>query len=499
MHKLKAKGARTSIAAGILMLSIVLWFFPSHVVELIAENRHVLLGRYGVTRFSVFLGLTPILWMASYAVWASGKVSGKEISFRLGALMLSVMVSSLVVDLAARLARQPRYIERQVQFRKHWPGERVQGVVRHRPANRLYKIQYTDAPPTARSYPDAPPGYPTVDITLKTDERGYRNRSSFDQYDVVVVGDSFTEGSRVSDDQSWPALLEEKLNCSVYNLGISGGEPNYYLSVFRAFGLDLKPKIAIFMIYEGNDFKGIRFADGTAADAEPPVERIVEAVKASPVVSGLKKAFINYLGHVNADGPVKNADLISWMPVAIPAGRRAQYYAFRPGRLMRLDWSATDFMQSQNWTSTARLLKAIKKVCEEEGIRLVFAYAPSKPHVIMPLVWNRVPAEKLHAFAAFKKRRLPSPEILKQRLMENIETQETVLRDFCRNEGIEFVSATQALREAANDGRQVYYTYDQHWTSLGHAVVSDVLISHLVSSPEGRISCPPPSAFSQQR
>ncbi|MFP3869864.1 MAG: alginate O-acetyltransferase AlgX-related protein [Syntrophobacteria bacterium] len=479
MNLRRGKRARILLALGVLLLSFCLWLVPSDVVELIARQRRVLLGRYSMDWFSTLFLLTPILWLVAYALWASTRLGAKPAAFRVVALLSSVLLATLAIDLIGRFAREPRYIEEHVQERAHWPGERVHDVVRHRPPQVCYEIHYTDTPPYPRSYPEAPPGYPPVEITLTTDARGYRNSTSYVHYDIVTVGDSFTEGSRVSDHESWPVLLGKQLNRRVYNLGISGGSPDYYVNVFRAFGLDLEPKVTIFMIYEGNDFKGVRLEEGSTIPAKPLGRRIRDAVKDSPVVLALKKAFIKYLCPINADGPVRGAEILSWMPVAVPQGPDAKYYAFKPKRLTRLYWTENDFRQSFGWTSTVKLYKMIKEICDREKIRLIFTYAPSKPHVVMPLVKDRVTPEQLHAFASFKKSGLPPPEQFKEELYNRLDSQERVLHEFCHAEGIEFVSTTAALQNMAAQGHQVYYTYDQHWTPPGHVVVAEELSRYL--------------------
>ena len=422
--------------------------------------------------FTVLFFLTPALWLAAYAFWSLRTHKPKEVVFRINVLLLAVILGVVVIDVVGRFLRKPRYIERQVVHQVNWPGARVDDIVRHRPPDQLYKIRYSDTPPTARSYPSPPPGYPTVDVILTTDGRGYRNLTRLEQYDIMTVGDSFTEGSRVSDDEAWPVLLGRKLNQTVYNLGISGGHPDYYLNAFEAFGLALKPKTAVFMIYGGNDFKE---SQSGRRSAKPLGERMRDTVKASPVVLGLKRAFIRYLGPINADVPVPGANILSWMPVAVRPGPDAKYYSFKPKRLVRLYWTKKAFRESEGWISTAQIFRKIKALCAGEGIRLIFAYAPSKPQVVMPLVKERVTAEQLHTFASFTKRGLPPPEEFKRELYTRLDNQETVLREFFEKEGIEFVTTTETIRKTAAEGRQVYYTYDQHWTALGQAAVAEKL------------------------
>lgn len=485
MEKVKGKRIKICLGLGIVLLSFCIWFFPSNVVELIARHRHVLLGRYSLERFSLFFFLTPILWLATYALWASIKLSGKQVAFRIVALVFSIILATLAIHILGQLTRKPRYVEKEVKFRRDWPGDQVHDVVRHRPPNSFYRVCYTDASPAARSYPDPLPGYPTVDITLTTDARGYRNLTSFEQYDIVTVGDSFTEGSRVSDDEPWPVLLGKKLGRRVYNLGISGGRADYYLNVFRAFGLDLRPKVAIFMIYEGNDFKGVRLEKASINTGRSLGKRIEKAIKYSPVGMAFRKAFIKLLGPINADGPVPGAEILSWMPVEVPSGPGAKYYAFRPKRLMRLYWTECEFRQSFGWTSTVKVFKMIKDICDKERIRLVFVYAPSKPHVVMPLVEENLSPEYLYGFASFKKRGLPPPKEFKKKLYDRLGSQENVLRKFCQSQGIGFVSATAALQKMAAGGHQVYYTYDQHWTPLGHMVVAEELFRYFTAAGAG--------------
>ena len=68
------------------------------------------------------------------------------------------------------------------------------------------------------------PGYNNVKVTIRED--GFRSNGSEatpPSSDVLVVGDLFTFGDQVSDNQTWPACLERKLGRSVDN----GGMPGY--------------------------------------------------------------------------------------------------------------------------------------------------------------------------------------------------------------------------------------------------------------------------------
>jgi hypothetical protein len=479
------------VAIGCMAVSFVPWLFPSNVVDLIASHRDVLLGWYSFERLTNNLFLTVTLWLAAYVAWSLRTYTPKEVSFRIIALLLAIFLSTVTVDIVGRFLRRPRYIETQIANPTNWPVTLVDDIVRHRPPNQRYHVRYIDAPPTARSYPSPPPGYPPRDITLTIDHRGFRNLTHLEEYDIVIVGDSFTEGAYVSDDEPWPALLGQKLNRTVYNLGVGGGGPGHYLAAFQAVGLELKPKTAIFMVYEGNDFKAFTLANESAV---PQAQRIADAIaslwdqwmatiKSSPVMLGLRSAFVRYLGPINAGAPVPGAEVLSWMPLAVPTGPDAKYYAFTPNLLLKLYVTNQAFRESSGWTSTAEVFRRIRQVCAREGIRLIFVYAPSKPHVIMPLVKDRITPEQLYTFASSKKSMLPPPQQFTRELFARLDVKETVLREFLQEEGVEFVDTTEILRQWAAEGRQVYYTYDNHWTALGHEAVAEALVRYLTQYP----------------
>jgi hypothetical protein len=75
---------------------------------------------------------------------------------------------------------------------------------------------------------------------------------------VAAIGDSFTFGYGVNDQDTWPAVLSAKLNSrgfpvSVYNLGRPGADPDDYLAIARNYIPVLKPRLVIISILQGDD------------------------------------------------------------------------------------------------------------------------------------------------------------------------------------------------------------------------------------------------------
>jgi hypothetical protein len=346
----------------------------------------------------------------------------------------------------------------------------------------LYELTYVDAPEQARSYPDAPPGFAPVPLRLTSDRNGFRNTSVAEQYDIVAVGDSFVAGSNVSDDQTWPALLAASTGRSVYNLGVGGSGPPTYLANFTRFGVQLRPKIALFMIYEGNDFK----EDVVVTNARPPSlgERISlhveEAFDSSPVTLGLKRLSHDLFEKLGAQRPVPGyRERLGFMPIAVASGAGTHYYSFDPKRLVYLNYSKADFTASREWQATAGMLAQIVQQSRAKGIQPIFIYAPSTPHVVLPLAWDAVPAGQLRNFVAYRKSRLPPADEFKQQVKANLDSQQEVIMDFCAQQRIECLALTDALRSATAAGQQTYFSYDQHWTPLGNAVAAGAIEAFL--------------------
>jgi hypothetical protein len=473
----RAKLIRRIVAVLIVLASLVAWLVPSNLVKLIAQEDHVLLGRYSLEHFSALALLTPLLWLVALVLLLPARLD-RRMALRTLTIALSILMGLVIVDIAGRLTRSPRYVQAAVSDQTDWPHDMVQGIVRSRPPNVQYEVSHIDKPRARRSYHHAPPGFPPTQILLTTDSRGFRNQTDLERYELLTLGDSFAEGSRVSDDERWPALIENTLGLPVYNLGISGASPRVYLNNFLAYAAGLEPKVALFMIYEGNDLK-VHSNERPNSNARAFYDTIFRTLKASPIVLSLRRAQVERLGSINTDGPVPGDDILSWMPVAIRTGAGVNYYSFTPKRLMRLYRARSEFLASPGWTNAAEICREIVRACQRAGVRLIFVYAPSKPHVVMPLVRNHVPAGALRGFASLRKKRLPPAHEFKDELYARLDTQESVFREFCESEGIELISTTDVLRERMAQGVQVYYTYDQHWTKWGHAAVAEVIAEYL--------------------
>ena len=92
----------------------------------------------------------------------------------------------------------------------------------------------------------------------ETDEYGFNNSKGLykeNKVDIVLTGDSFTEGRCVQSANSISAVLR-KLDFSAISFGKGGNGPLIELAVLKEYAVPLKPKIVLWLYYK-NDIENV--------------------------------------------------------------------------------------------------------------------------------------------------------------------------------------------------------------------------------------------------
>jgi len=93
-----------------------------------------------------------------------------------------------------------------------------------------------------------------VSVDFVTDEFGYRNYKDFNKNELVVIGDSFTVGVGVSQENILSEQMSGLLNKDVYNASFPT-HPRGYFDIWKRVNKLTSQKFkSIFLIFEGNDF-----------------------------------------------------------------------------------------------------------------------------------------------------------------------------------------------------------------------------------------------------
>jgi len=96
-------------------------------------------------------------------------------------------------------------------------------------------------------------------IIYKSDERGFRNtkgRWASKQIDVALLGDSFTMGACVPTEKTFAALIGKKYPATL-NLAADNNGPLIELATLREYLVDVRPRIVLWVYYEGNDLQNL--------------------------------------------------------------------------------------------------------------------------------------------------------------------------------------------------------------------------------------------------
>jgi hypothetical protein len=422
----------------------------------------------------------------------------------------TVITIVLFIYATTFLKAEARYVETKVTTTATGKAApKLSGVTRHRPPNKRYEFSQSDLPDQHRSYPIAAPGYKDLDIVLTSDKYGFRNLGEIkDKYSIIAVGDSFAAGSHVSDNQGWTELLQKQLGTDIYNLGVSGSDPRIYLNNYVTFGQKFEPKIVLFMVYQGNDFKydvpvelnqsanlpsyqpnlvaallGINSAIAATVRYEPgPFERFTDTLKTSPVAHGYRELSRTVLEKIGSDSPVSDYnEKAGWMPLAI---NRKQFYSFKPKRLEQSHHSVKAWKADSAWIATSEAFTLMKEITDAEGSRLIMIWAPAKPNITLAAANPAdIHQDQLHRFGSYRIKNIPDPATFKTDVFNWLQSQETVFMDFCLEKKIECISPTKELIAATKADQQTYFTYDQHWTPEGNKVVAEVIGNYLRTNP----------------
>jgi hypothetical protein len=100
---------------------------------------------------------------------------------------------------------------------------------------------------------DAVVNHPDYHVRVKThlnlDGIGFRGGSLGGPTWAVAVGDSFTFGVGVEQEDSWVYLLAKALGREIANLGIPAQGPAQYTRVLKHYALAMRPKIVFYGFY----------------------------------------------------------------------------------------------------------------------------------------------------------------------------------------------------------------------------------------------------------
>lgn len=284
-------------------------------------------------------------------------------------------------------------------------------------------------------------------VEYRTDENGFRNPPGLTRAEVVFLGDSFTEGATMPEEETFVQKVGRMTGRTVVNLARGGYGAPQELLVLQRYGLRYRPKVVVWVITESTDLEDAELYARWKRDptgSQPFLDRYAKrSLFAQIVPVALRKSVESRRMMRLRDGTLAPMTVYSRYEPDAPARRPL------------------------GWKETARAIETGDRLCRARGIRLILAYLPAQVRVLSPYI--------VFQGAADRDRWLPGGRTEDARDFGN------ALRALCQRLGCEFLDLGPALRrEAARDNRYVFVMMgDVHLDVDGHSAVAAALSQRL--------------------
>jgi hypothetical protein len=319
--------------------------------------------------------------------------------------------------------RDPRYLPDPELLYLPRPGDRRVG------STGRSDISFSFHVPEPASYP--------YDVAY--DERGFRNAAGMNRADVVVVGDSFVVNNYVPSEQVVTSVLARDLGITVYNLAHVGYGPQQEDVLIRRYALALRPRVVVWVFFEGNDLEDIYVYRSLTADfSKARAER--HGIPARSFVRNAAERLMNLFGNPRRPAP------FAWWIAGGARERLSFLYGATP-LSERHERALVDF---------EGILGRVAAQCQAAGAQFVLAFAPDKFRACRRQLhfdpgastasWtlNDLP-DRLRAIAS----RLPG--------------------------AVPYVDLTSALATRSDAGELPYFRDDSHWNTAGNRIAGEAL------------------------
>ena len=269
---------------------------------------------------------------------------------------------------------------------------------------------------------------------FSTNSQGFRDDefSIQDEKIIFMLGDSFTAGQGVEENQTHSSLLEENLNqYKVYNLGVFGYSQRQQVIQLKQYLPIYNPEIVIINLYIGNDLIDNCGELPTIKKETTTYEKIKNFIKKSQAITFIYKKAVT------------------------PLTKTKNFY-------FHID--SPDIQECYNITKEH--LKEIKNLSEQHDAELLITLIARQAQTVKEK--EKVLIDWYDNFEEFS---LESFDlyIVNKRMLE-----------ICKDLEIDCLDLTQSFKK--QDGKINLYVADGHWNSKGHELAANELSEYLINS-----------------
>lgn len=301
---------------------------------------------------------------------------------------------------------------------------------------------------------------PEIPYEATFDEHGFRNVTTDREADVVVLGDSFIEVGETDADM-FSVRLEHLSGLRTTNLGFSWYGPFQYLEVLKRYGVEKKPKYALFSFFEGNDLQDIReYVRWTKGgdyyhfnlSSKGVLGRYRLAVRETVqyLTERGKRSEETRAAKASQDGATVHQDLVD-LELGDKHVKARFGYAINTAEM-------SQFVRSDEWKDLRQLLTEFRKVCAEHGIVPLLMFIPTKAHIYADYSTEQSGKN----WTNMRKQQIAAKDNLRNAI--------TAMANELQ---IRVLDLTPVFETSAQKGEMLYYPFDTHWNQAGREAAAE--------------------------
>lgn len=294
---------------------------------------------------------------------------------------------------------------------------------------------------------------------LRDDEIHLGDISGNYTYRILALGDSFTLGYGVEKEESFPEVLEkklqEKLQVEVINSGVTSYSPILEYLYLRERGLKFKPDMVILnfdMSDLQNDYEYEKLASfdengylvGIPSTNQNFLETAYQKIK---IIKFLESPLVALDSRISGDRYVTRISSSS------------HFYDIKYDKYALTRENYKPSSDKEHWERTFKYIELINKLCVSNDIKLVLVTYPYG-HQVSGEEWSA----GRHNFG-FEKGKVYSDK------------PNDILKKFAQEKEIEFINLFEGFKES--EEFPLFFAYDGHFNKQGHQLAAEIIFKEM--------------------
>lgn len=294
-------------------------------------------------------------------------------------------------------------------------------------------------------------------------------------YKILCLGDSFTYGWGVNDNETFAKILEKKINkdtIAVLNAGVSGVGTDYALKFFQVRGQELTPNTVIYFYFDNdiNDNKAnayFHIENDSIIANEQNSYATVNSLKKNKLVDN---KLYNWLSsNSQLFGLIRYNIGLMWNKKVSDTNKASEATATPATNVKSIDAPKKDtakalIAQEKNITHAPKSTSALST---EEPLYHTYKYLSAL---------DRETKKQGVNFLVFY---IPSHASLEEFQNSGTISVENALNNYCLQNQIKFFSFRNEIVKVKNPIEALYLPVDYHWNQKGHSLAGDYLYKTL--------------------